>query len=286
MFVAQTQQLLYSRKDFLLFRSSSFFRECISCVFLPAARKIVPIVGVGESRHAEFIAVIKRGNSAQSENQSKCEFLFFFGGPFGAAKARNVMICEEGNEQLRMRIKRILPKHICNAADRCAVQNYVANSEEQGEIEDRSESGIHSVPAFSAALKKGSNRRVRMKNFADCRELRVEPMQLCVPIRPELARNVRKSVFTEAIEACGFDPPCDVLPQVLSDDRVFCVEVRKNAKEPAVGEIAPQALRSVRVGKGFKRIVGYRRFFWKAVEGFLYWRKRIGMFLGRSVEPI
>src|SRR5262249_49924794 len=148
-------------------------------------------------------------------NQAKSKFLFFFCGPFGAAEARDVVIRQEGNKQLGMRVKRILPKNVCDAAHGCTSQKDIADREEEGKIEEGGEPRVYVVPAFSAALKIGSNRRVRVKNFADRRQLWIKAAKLRVPIRPEFARNVGKGVFPQPIEARGLDPPHDVLLQVL-----------------------------------------------------------------------
>src|SRR5215470_5071516 len=111
-------------------------------------------------------------------------------------------------------------------------------------------------------------------------------MELCVQIRPEFARNVGKSVLAKAVEASRFNPPLKILLKVLRNHGILSVKVGKNAEEPAVGEIAPQTFRRVRISEGFERVVDYRRVFGKTIERFFYWGKRIEMFLLCPVEPI
>src|ERR1035437_6551684 len=113
-----------------------------------------------------------------------------------------------------MRVQRVLAQDVRDFSSRRAVQQYIAQREVRGKIENGGNAGVHAVPTAMAAGEKGSYSRVRMKYFADRCQIRINGVETGVPGGPELPRDIGKGVDTKTIETGSFRPPEGVLQKI------------------------------------------------------------------------
>src|SRR4029077_1044815 len=146
--------------------------------------------------------------------------------------------------------------------------------------------GIRAVPLSPAAHKKRSYRRIGMKDFADGAEIWINAAQTGVPLLPEIARNVGKSIYPKPIESDRFNPPYGILQEIFCDDRILRIQIRQNAEKPSVGNIAAHGGRSVWIGKSFEWIIRNTSGTGPAVERILDRGGSVEMVLLRAVEPV
>ena len=97
------------------------------------------------------------------------------------------MIRKERNEKVRVRIERILAEDVRDLACGSVAEKDVTNCEEKREIENRCETSVDIVPAPLSADEKRSDRWIRMEDFTDGGEPRIDAAKRGVPVRPEFA---------------------------------------------------------------------------------------------------
>ena len=97
------------------------------------------------------------------------------------------MICKEGNEKVRVRVERILAEDVRDPACGRVAEKDVANRKEEREIEDCCETSVDIVPAPLSADEKRSDGWIRMEDFTDGGEPRIDAAKRGVPVRPEFA---------------------------------------------------------------------------------------------------
>jgi hypothetical protein len=97
------------------------------------------------------------------------------------------VICEEGNEKVCVKVERILAEDVRDLACGSVAEKDVTNCEEKREIENRCETSVDIVPAPLPADEKRSDGWIRMEDFTDGGEPRIDAAKRGVPVRPELA---------------------------------------------------------------------------------------------------
>src|SRR5579883_617274 len=284
MFAAQAQERLDIGENSLLLRRAARFGEGIPGVIVPSTGEIAAVVGVSAAGHSDFIAVAELRNPAQRECQPEGKLEFFRRTAFRRDETRDIVIAKEWNEEAGARIERIVAEHVRDARGRRTVQQDIAKRKIQREIENGREAGVDAVPAAQAADKKRGDRRIRMKDFADGGQVRINSAKSRVPSGPEAAIHAGECIQTKSVEPRTFRPPNAVLQQILRHNGVFRIEVRQNAEKPAFGEVFAEAHGRMRIGQKLEKIV--RLLFGPGVKRTVHGREGIQMIRARTVEPI
>src|SRR5260370_39533988 len=133
------------------------------------------------------------------------------------------------------------------ASDRRVPTDDMPWSEAQWPIEQRGKPGVDGLVAAPYADKQRRYRRLRVKDFADRCQIRIDPARSRMPFCPEPPADVRKRIDAVAVQSGDFRPPDAVLQQILLDSWVFRVHVRQVPEEPAFSEILFHLRRGVRV---------------------------------------
>src|SRR5258708_6228084 len=110
-----------------------------------------------------------------------------------------------------MRVERIVAENIGDASHRRAAQDDVAQREKHREIEHGCKSRVDSVVASFSANEERSDAWVAMKNFANRRQARINPVQTRIPICPKLAADIRECIDAVAIQTRALRPPNGIL---------------------------------------------------------------------------
>src|SRR5208282_3338597 len=108
---AQRQQRPHVCEYILLFGGAAAGGEGVPWIAGETSREVTAIVGVDAARQNNFVAGINLWNPAQGQQQRQCGFQFGGVAVFFTHEARVVVIPDEGDQRLRMRVKLIVPKH-------------------------------------------------------------------------------------------------------------------------------------------------------------------------------
>ena len=84
------------------------------------------------------------------------------------------MISKKRHQVIRAGIKRVVPQHIRDAANRRVLQQDIAHHEVHRVVENRVHSRIDAIVLLPTAGKERSYARVGMEHFADRRQLRID----------------------------------------------------------------------------------------------------------------
>src|SRR5271167_492461 len=107
-FLTQLQQVLHVGVEVLLLRRASSIGKGIVLVTGKSAGKVVPVIRVIAASHTDLIAVVKLRNSPQSRQQRKRELQLPSRVARLSQKPLHVMVADESDQQLGMRVEPIL----------------------------------------------------------------------------------------------------------------------------------------------------------------------------------
>src|SRR5260370_10037174 len=92
MLLAQMQQLLHVIMNLLLIGGAPSGSKCVAWIAGEAARKIMAVVRIAASRHANLISVVKLRNPAHGEDKRESCLQFLVRRPFFAHKADCIVV--------------------------------------------------------------------------------------------------------------------------------------------------------------------------------------------------
>src|SRR2546426_9096838 len=249
MLAAKPQQRLNVGENLLLVRGAALGGEGVARVIRKPPGEIAPVVGIVSALHPQFVARVELWNAAHGQQQRKRQFQLLFRCSRLADEALHIVVAEESNQLLRPRVEPIALEHFGQLSSWRPAEDHVAQREEEGEVEYSGDPGINSVELRAAAGKESSDGGIRVEYFADGGKLRVSRKQRAVPIRPEGPRDVGIGIQPVAVEPGLLGPPEGVLQQVLRHAGIFLIQVRKQSREPAFHQIAPEQGNRVHVGE-------------------------------------
>src|ERR1700676_1280398 len=286
MLASQQQQRLHIPENFLLLRSTSRLNERILRIVVPAAGKIAAIVRIDPAGKSDFIAIIQLRNPAQCQGESEGQLQFSRRTAVRTGKTGDIVICEKGPQRVWMGVQRIVAQYVRQAACRSVFQQDIAHREIKWKIEHCTEPAVDSIETLLPTYKKRSDTGIGMKYLSKGGEIGINSAQSGMPAGPELPRNIRESVDTQAVQPARLRPPDAVLQKILRDQRIFRIHVRQNSREPSGGEIARKASRGVRIDQNFERVIAKWLIVRFPVERTSYRRRSVQMMLRRAVKPV
>jgi hypothetical protein len=253
---ADGEEGLQGREGLLLFGGSGRCSEGVVRGGAKAAGEVVAVVGIFTAAHGDLVAGVDLGHATHSRKDGEGEFEGVRSDGWAVEKAGSVMVAEEGDEAFRMWVQIVEAKDVGELGHRCVFEQDVAKGKVGREVEGRIEAGVH-TGAGDTAGKGRSDGCIAVEDFSDGREVGIERVKLSVEARPERTAHVGEGVDAETVEAGLFGPPDGVLDEITGDCGVFLVEIGERVGEPAFGDVALIAPRSMGIGERSEVSLGY-----------------------------
>ncbi len=134
--------------------------------------KVVTIVGIFSAGHGDFVARINLRDATQRGQQRETKLQLGSRSVRVGEEARHVVVADEGDQQLGMRIEAVLAEDIYDLLRRSPMIDDFANGRVHREIERSVEVGVDAVEAFLASGEIRDHRRLEVVDLADGEEIR------------------------------------------------------------------------------------------------------------------